>query len=44
MKTMTCDKLTVKIFPSREEMGREAAKDIKSRITKLLSDKRKLLF
>ena len=36
MKTMKVDTLEVKIFPTREEMGKDAAKDIHDKI-KVLS-------
>ena len=39
MKTYNVDKLKVKIFPTRREMGEDAAKDIKERIKALLSEK-----
>lgn len=39
MKTIACDKLTVRIYPSREEMGCAAASDIKARIAALLAEK-----
>lgn len=39
MKTMICDKLTVRIYPSREEMGYAAANDIKACIASLLAQK-----
>ena len=39
MKTLKKDKLKVKIFPTREEMGAVAANDIKECIKKLLSKK-----
>ena len=39
MKTYNVDKLKVKIFPTRKEMGEDSAKDIKERIKALLSEK-----
>lgn len=39
MKTYNVDKLKVKIFPTRREMGEDSAKDIKERIKALLSEK-----
>ena len=39
MKAYNVDKLKVKIFPTRREMGDDAAKDIKERIKALLSEK-----
>ena len=39
MKTYSVDKLKVKIFPTRKEMGEDSAKDIKERIKALLSEK-----
>ena len=42
MKTLTKDKLTVKIYPSRKEMGDAAALEIKQRIVKLLAEKEEI--
>jgi glucosamine-6-phosphate deaminase len=39
MKSFIKDKLTVKIMPTREEMGKVSAKDIHDRIVDLLSKK-----
>ena len=39
MKTMKVDALDVKIFPTRKEMGMDAAKDIHDKIIELLSQK-----
>ncbi|MBE6696184.1 MAG: glucosamine-6-phosphate deaminase [Ruminococcaceae bacterium] len=39
MKVYNVDKLKVKIFPTRKEMGEDSAKDIKERIKALLSEK-----
>ena len=39
MKEIKKDKLTVKVMPSREEMGRVAAQDIHDRILALLAEK-----
>ena len=39
MKTVNKDKLTVKIYPSRKDMGDAAASEIKERIVKLLAEK-----
>lgn len=42
MKTMKKDTLDVKIFPTREEMGKVAAKDIHDKIMELLSKKEEI--
>lgn len=42
MKTMKKDKLNVKIFESRAEMGKDAAKDIHDRILSLLEEKEEI--
>ena len=42
MKTVTYDRLTVKIYPSRDEMGSAAAKEIKEGIVSLLKEKREI--
>ena len=39
MKTLTKDKLTVKIMPTRDEMGKAAGADIKAKILELLAKK-----
>jgi len=39
MKTFTKDKLVVKIFPTRREMGKQAASEIKDKIVELLKSK-----
>ena len=39
MKTMKVDNLDVKIFPTRDEMGACAAKDIHDKIVELLAEK-----
>lgn len=39
MKTMKVDNLNVKIFPTRQEMGADAAKDIHDKIVELLAIK-----
>ncbi len=39
MQTFTVDKLTVRRFPTREEMGASAAADIKRRVSALLREK-----
>ena len=39
MKTLKVDKLNVKIFDTRVEMGADAAKDIKQRFQALLAEK-----
>lgn len=42
MKSMTYDKLTVKIYPSRNEMGMAAAHEIKRHICMLLNQKEEI--
>jgi len=46
MKTITTDKLTTKIFPTRDEMGKAAAADIAAQIAELLKtqDKVNIIF
>ena len=39
MKSFTKDKLVVKIFPTRREMGKQAASEIKDKIVELLKSK-----
>ena len=39
MKSFKKDKLTVKIMPNREEMGKVSAKDIHDKIVELLAEK-----
>ena len=42
MKTFKKENLTVKIFPNRDEMGTDAAKDVSSKINELLGKKDEL--